>query len=59
MLWNTAVNLFTLWLVGVLMSQTFGGYLHILVGVTLVVAVIQLIRRRNDLVRLRKLYAEG
>lgn len=58
MLWNAAVNLFTLWLVGVLMSQTFGGYLHILVGITLVVTVIQAIRRRNDLVHLRSLYVE-
>jgi hypothetical protein len=54
MLWNTAVNLFTLWLLGALVSQTFGGYLHILVGTTLVVTVIQVIRRRNDLVRLRR-----
>ncbi len=38
------------------MSDTFGGYLHILVGMALVVTVIQFIRRRNDLVRLKQRY---
>lgn len=54
MLWTSGVILFTFWLLGVLMTQTFGGYLHILVGATLVVTTIQFIRRRNDLARLRR-----
>jgi len=51
MLWVTAVILFTFWLVGVSVSYTFGGYLHILVGITLMVTVIQFIRGRIDLAR--------
>ena len=53
MLWTTSVILFTVWFLGVLMSQTFGGYLHILLGTTIVVTVVQVVRRRKDLARLR------
>jgi hypothetical protein len=38
------------------MSYTFGGYLHIFAGITLAVIAIQFIRRRNDLVRLKRRY---
>ena len=51
MLWVTAVIFFTFWLVGVSVSYTFGGYLHILVGITLMVTVLQFIRGRIDLAR--------
>jgi hypothetical protein len=51
MLWITAVILFTFWLVGVSVSYTFGGYLHILVGIALTVMVLQLIRSRIDSAR--------
>jgi hypothetical protein len=51
MLWITAIILFTFWLVGVSVSYTFGGYLHILVGITLMMTVLQFIRGRVDLAR--------
>lgn len=35
------------------MSYTFGGYLHILLGITIVITVVQVVRRRKDLARLR------
>ena len=53
MLWTISVILFTVWFLGVLMSYTFGGYLHVLLGTTIVVAVVQVVRRRKDLGRLR------
>jgi hypothetical protein len=52
-LWITSVILFTFWLLGILVSHTFGGYLHILVGLTLVLTTIQFIRRWNDLAHLK------
>ncbi len=59
MLWITSVILFTFWLLGVLMSHTFGGYLHILVGITVVVTAVQFIRRRNDLAHLKQPMCKG
>ena len=53
MLWTISVSLFTVWFLGVLMSHTFGGYLHILLGITIVITVVQVVRRRKDLARLR------
>jgi hypothetical protein len=47
MLWTTSVIVFVFWLLGILMSYTFGGYIHIFLGIALVVTVIQLIRRRT------------
>jgi hypothetical protein len=56
MLLTACVILFVFWLLGILNSYTFGGYMHILLGITIVVTVMQLIRRRNDLVRLKRRY---
>ena len=53
MLWTISVSLFTVWFLGVLMSYTFDGYLHILLGITIVITVVQVVRRRKDLGRLR------
>ncbi len=47
MLWMIFVILLVLWLLGVVSSYTFGGFIHILLVVALVVLVIQLITGRR------------
>jgi hypothetical protein len=47
MLWTIFVILLVLWLLGVVSSYTFGGFIHILLVVALVVLVIQLITGRR------------
>lgn len=46
MLWTVAIVLVVLWLLGFLTSYTFGGLIHILLVLAVVVIVINLIRRR-------------
>jgi hypothetical protein len=46
MLWTLAVLLLVLWVVGLLTSHTFGGLLHSLLVLALVVLVIRLIKSR-------------
>ena len=47
MLWTIFVILLVLWLLGVVSSYTFGGFIHILLVIALVVLVIQLITGRR------------
>lgn len=47
MLWTIFVILLVLWLLGVVSSYTFGGFIHILLVIALVVMVIQLISGRR------------
>ncbi|MGA2907425.1 MAG: lmo0937 family membrane protein [Terracidiphilus sp.] len=47
MLWTIFVILLVLWLLGVVSSYTFGGFIHILLVIALVVLVIQLISGRR------------
>jgi hypothetical protein len=47
MLWTLFVILLVLWLLGLITSYTFGGFVHILLVVALVVLVIQLISGRT------------
>jgi K+ transporter len=56
MLWTTSVIVFVFWLLGISESFTKGGYIHILLGISLAVVVIQFIRNRNDLVRAKQKY---
>ena len=56
MLWMTSVMLFVFWLLSISDSFTLGGYIHILLGLSLVVVVIQLIRHRKDLARAKQRY---
>ncbi len=56
MFWTTSVILFAFWLLGVSVPFTAGGYIHILLGMTLVMVVIQLIRRRRDVARMKRRY---
>ncbi|MDD3306546.1 MAG: lmo0937 family membrane protein [Acetobacterium sp.] len=46
MLWTVAIVLVVLWLLGFLTSYTFGGLIHILLVLAVIVIVINLIRRR-------------
>jgi len=55
MLWTILVVLFALWLLGVVTSYTFGGFIHILLLVALAMLVINFIQGRRRFVQLRKL----
>jgi hypothetical protein len=47
MLWTVFVILLVLWLLGLVTSYTFGGFVHILLVFAVVVLVIQLIQGRR------------
>ena len=47
MLWTIFVILLVLWLFGLVTSYTFGGFVHILLVLAVVVLVIQLIQGRR------------
>jgi hypothetical protein len=49
MLWTIFVILFIMWLLGMVTSYTLGGFIHILLVLALVAAVIQLITGREPL----------
>ena len=49
MLWTIFVILLVLWLLGVVTSYTLGGFIHILLLVAFVLAVIQLLQGRRAL----------
>ena len=58
MLWTTSVILFVFWLLGMSQSFTAGGYIHVLLGVSLAVVAIQYVRDRIDLLREKQKYKE-
>ncbi len=47
MLWTIFVILLILWLLGMVSSYTLGGFIHILLVLALVVAVISIIQGRR------------
>jgi hypothetical protein len=47
MLWTIFVILLVLWLLGLVSSYTMGGFIHILLVVAIVVALIQIISGRR------------
>ena len=47
MLWTIAVILLVLWLLGLVTGTTFGGLVHILIVVAIIVVVIQLLQGRR------------
>ena len=49
MLWTIFVILLVLWLLGVVTSYTLGGFIHVLLLVAFVLAVIQLLQGRRAL----------
>jgi len=50
MLWTILVVLFALWLLGVVTSYTFGGFIHVLLVVALVMLVFNLFQGRRRIV---------
>jgi hypothetical protein len=49
MLWTIFVILLVLWLLGLVSSYTFGGFIHILLVIAIVVLIINLIQGRRPL----------
>ena len=47
MLWTVFVILLVLWLLGLVSSYTLGGFIHILLVLAIVVALIQIISGRR------------
>jgi hypothetical protein len=47
MLWTIFVILLVLWLLGVVSAYTLGGFIHVLLVVAVVIALIQLIQGRR------------
>ncbi len=47
MLWTIGVILLILWLLGLITAHTFGGVLHVLLVIALVVIVIRLLQGRR------------
>jgi Family of unknown function (DUF5670) len=44
-----AILLLVLWLLGMVSSYTFGGFIHILLVIAVVVVLVRVIRGRNPL----------
>jgi hypothetical protein len=51
MLWTIFVILLVLWLLGVVTSYTLGGFIHVLLVVAVVLAIMQLLQGRRALSR--------
>jgi hypothetical protein len=49
MLWTIFVILLILWLIGVVSAHTFGGFIHILLVVAIVIVLIRVISGRRPL----------
>ncbi|MGQ0523647.1 MAG: lmo0937 family membrane protein [Betaproteobacteria bacterium] len=49
MLYTIAVIMIILWLLGLVTAYTFGGFIHILLGIALVVVLIRVIEGRRPL----------
>ncbi|HET7318418.1 MAG TPA: lmo0937 family membrane protein [Nitrospirota bacterium] len=47
MLWTIAVILLVLWAVGLITAYTLGGFIHILLGLAVVVILINIIQGRK------------
>ena len=47
MLWTIAIILLILWILGMVTSTTFGGLVHILIVIAIIVVVVQLLRGRR------------
>ena len=49
MLETVAVVLLILWLLGMVSAHTFGGFIHVLLLIAVVVVLLRIIRGRNPL----------
>lgn len=48
MLWTIFVVLAVLWLLGLVSSYTFGGFIHLLLVLAIIVMVVQLLQGRRN-----------
>lgn len=46
MIWTIIIILLVLWLLGLISGTTFGGFLHLLIVIAIIVFVIDLLRGR-------------
>ena len=49
MLWTIAVILVIMWLLGMISSYTFGGFIHLLLLIAVVVLIVDIIEGRRVL----------
>ncbi len=49
MLWTVFATLVILWLLGIVTSHVFGGFIHILLVLAVVAVLIRIIQGRNPL----------
>jgi len=49
MLWTISIILIVLWLIGLVSSNTMGGYIHILLVIAIIVVLVKLIRGKNPI----------
>jgi hypothetical protein len=49
MLWTITIILFILWIVGLVSSYTFGGWIHILLVLAIIVLIFNLLSGRRAL----------
>ena len=49
MLWTISVILIILWLLGIVTSNTLGGFIHILLVIAIITVLIRLIRGKKIL----------
>lgn len=46
MLWTISAVLIALWMLGLVSSYTMGGFIHILLAITVIVVIVRIIRGR-------------
>jgi len=49
MLWTLVAILLVLWLIGLVTSYTLGGFIHVLLVIAIIVAVVNLVQGRRPL----------
>jgi hypothetical protein len=50
MLWTVFIVLLVLWLLGIVTSYTFGGFIHVLLILAIVVILIRVIQGRTPII---------
>jgi len=49
MLWTIAIILLILWLVGLITASTFGGWIHVLLVIAVIIIIVRLLQGRQVL----------
>jgi hypothetical protein len=47
MLWTISITLLMLWLLGIVSANTFGGFIHVLLGVAIAAVLLRVIQGRR------------